>query len=156
MVVEPRLYSETALAANTFENFNLIRLHGQTIGDLQFYGQGAGKYPTANAIVQDLYDILENAPHLDRCFDQPLHFDANLNVTDYVLRADPMTFAMFNDRETEIVNDRLVIKQIPTGDMHKLMRGVLAIDADAFMATIGDSELAAKDVLHQQDQEVIG
>ncbi|MFK5281267.1 homoserine dehydrogenase, partial [Lacticaseibacillus paracasei] len=86
MVVEPRLYSETALAANTFENFNLIRLHGQTIGDLQFYGQGAGKYPTANAIVQDLYDILENAPHLDRSFDQPLHFDANLNVTDYVLR----------------------------------------------------------------------
>ncbi|RNE44046.1 Homoserine dehydrogenase [Lacticaseibacillus paracasei] len=156
MVVEPRLYSETALAANTFENFNLIRLHGQTIGDLQFYGQGAGKYPTANAIVQDLYDILENAPHLDRSFDQPLHFDANLNVTDYVLRADPMTFAMFNDRETEIVNDRLVIKQIPTGDMHKLMRGVLAIDADAFMAAIGDSELAAKDVLHQQDQEVIG
>ena len=106
--------------------------------------------------MQDLYDILENAPHLDRSFDQPLHFDANLNVTDYVLRADPMTFAMFNDRETEIVNDRLVIKQIPTGDMHKLMRGVLAIDADAFMAAIGDSELAAKDVLHQRDQEVIG
>jgi homoserine dehydrogenase len=49
-----------------------------------------------------------------------------------------------------------VIKQIPTGDMHKLMRGVLAIDADAFMAAIGDSELAAKDVLHQRDQEVIG
>lgn len=33
MVVEPRLYPATLLAANTFENSNLIRRYGQTIGD---------------------------------------------------------------------------------------------------------------------------
>ena len=155
MVVEPRLYPATALAANTFENFNLIRLHGQTIGDLQFYGQGAGKYPTANAIVQDLFDILENAPHLTRHFDQNLQFDADLNTADYLLRADPLTFAMFNDKDTEVVQDHLLIKQIPTGEMHRLMRGVLAIDAHAFMAAIGDSELTTRNVKEQVDQGVI-
>ncbi|MDE3315831.1 homoserine dehydrogenase [Lacticaseibacillus zeae] len=156
MVVEPRLYPATALAANTFENFNLIRLHGQTIGDLQFYGQGAGKYPTANAIVQDLFDILEKVTHLKRDFKQTLQFDPDLSVADYLLRADPLTFAMFNDKQTEVIDHRLLIKQIPVGEMHRLMRGVLAIDAHAFMAAIGDSELVARDVKQQLDQEVIG
>lgn len=55
--VEPTLLSEHSLEANVGDNFNLCSLSGATIGDLKFYGQGAGKLPTANAIVQDLLDI---------------------------------------------------------------------------------------------------
>ena len=72
-----------------------------------------------------------------------------------MLRADPLTFAMFNDKDTEVVQDHLLIKQIPTGEMHRLMRGVLAIDAHAFMAAIGDSELTTRNVKEQVDQGVI-
>ena len=39
--------------------------------------------------------------------------------------------------------------------MHRLMRGVLAIDAHAFMAAIGDSELTTRNVKEQVDQGVI-
>ena len=41
-------------------NNNIASLEGKTIGTLKFYGQGAGKLPTANAVVQDLIDIFEN------------------------------------------------------------------------------------------------
>lgn len=55
--VEPTLLNENELEANVGDNFNICCLSGTTIGDLKFYGQGAGKLPTANAVVQDLLDI---------------------------------------------------------------------------------------------------
>ena len=39
------------------DNFNCARLTGDVVGDLAFYGQGAGGMPTANAIIQDLISL---------------------------------------------------------------------------------------------------
>ncbi|MCQ2425709.1 MAG: homoserine dehydrogenase [Lachnospiraceae bacterium] len=38
--------------------FNGIAVHGNAVGDLLFYGRGAGKLPTASAVVSDIVDIL--------------------------------------------------------------------------------------------------
>ncbi|MFR4219502.1 MAG: hypothetical protein ACLT16_17980 [[Clostridium] innocuum] len=62
-VVEPVLFEAGSLESNTQDNYNLITLHGKTIGDLKFFGQGAGKLPTANAIVRDLIDLNEGVTH---------------------------------------------------------------------------------------------
>ncbi|MCR5272318.1 MAG: homoserine dehydrogenase [Lachnospiraceae bacterium] len=43
--------------------FNAIFVHGNVLGDAMFYGSGAGKLPTASAVVSDVVDI---AKHLDR------------------------------------------------------------------------------------------
>lgn len=56
--VEPTLLSMSDVESHIPLNNNIGILSGQTIGELKFYGQGAGKYPTANAIVQDCLDIL--------------------------------------------------------------------------------------------------
>jgi homoserine dehydrogenase len=40
-------------------NYNLITFIGQTSERMSFYGQGAGRYPTAYNVVQDLVDVLE-------------------------------------------------------------------------------------------------
>ncbi len=42
--------------------FNAIFVHGNVLGDAMFYGSGAGKLPTASAVVAD---IVEMAKHLD-------------------------------------------------------------------------------------------
>jgi len=42
--------------------FNAIFVHGNVLGDAMFYGSGAGKLPTASAVVADVVDI---ARHLD-------------------------------------------------------------------------------------------
>ncbi len=39
-------------------NFNLISFQGAASGRMSFYGQGAGRYPTAYNVVQDCVDIL--------------------------------------------------------------------------------------------------
>ncbi|MBQ1741324.1 MAG: hypothetical protein II042_06300, partial [Erysipelotrichaceae bacterium] len=38
-------------------NFNIFECHCKHLGKLHFIGQGAGSYPTAQAIVQDLLDL---------------------------------------------------------------------------------------------------
>jgi len=43
--------------------YNAIFIHGKFLGDAMFYGQGAGKYPTASAVVADVVDA---AKHLHR------------------------------------------------------------------------------------------
>lgn len=43
--------------------FNAIFVHGNFLGDAMFYGQGAGKLPTASAVVSDVVDA---AKHLHR------------------------------------------------------------------------------------------
>ncbi|MEF9941682.1 MAG: homoserine dehydrogenase [Lachnospiraceae bacterium] len=42
--------------------FNAIFVHGNVLGDAMFYGSGAGKLPTASAVVGDVIDA---AKHLD-------------------------------------------------------------------------------------------
>ena len=43
--------------------FNSIFVHGNVLGDAMFYGSGAGKLPTASAVVADVVDA---AKHLNR------------------------------------------------------------------------------------------
>ena len=43
--------------------FNAIVIHGNMLGDAMFYGSGAGKLPTASAVVADVVDV---AKHLNR------------------------------------------------------------------------------------------
>ncbi len=58
--VMPNALTNDTVEANVNSNFNIATLYGESIGPLKFYGQGAGKLPTANAIVQDILDI--NSP----------------------------------------------------------------------------------------------
>ena len=43
--------------------FNAIFVHGNVLGDVMFYGSGAGKLPTASAVVSDVVDA---AKHMSR------------------------------------------------------------------------------------------
>ena len=61
--VEPVAVAVDSLEANVPGNFNLLTLDATTVGELKFYGQGAGSLPTGNAIVQD---VLDCAPALLR------------------------------------------------------------------------------------------
>ena len=40
--------------------FNAIAVNGNAIGDVMFYGRGAGKLPTASAVVADVIDIAKD------------------------------------------------------------------------------------------------
>lgn len=60
--VEPMFVRKTNPLANIGDVYNGILVNGNAIGDVMFYGRGAGKLPTASAVVSD---IIEIAMYLD-------------------------------------------------------------------------------------------
>ena len=56
--VQPTLVKQGEPESAVPANYNLITLIGSASGRMSFYGQGAGRYPTAYNVVQDLVDVL--------------------------------------------------------------------------------------------------
>ncbi len=54
--VAPHIIGENNLLSNVEGVFNGIVVRGNAIGDVMFYGAGAGKLPTASAVVADIID----------------------------------------------------------------------------------------------------
>lgn len=57
--VQPTLFPQGAPEAAVPSNFNLITFIGDISERMSFYGQGAGRYPTAYNVIQDCVDLLE-------------------------------------------------------------------------------------------------
>lgn len=55
--VAPHLVPDGNPLAGVEDVFNAIALTGNAVGDAMFYGRGAGKLPTASAVVGDIIDI---------------------------------------------------------------------------------------------------
>ena len=68
-------------------NNNIISLDGSFIGELKFYGQGAGKFPTGNAIVQDIVDINEGSTRVDVVIKNDLSYSEELTRRNYLVRS---------------------------------------------------------------------
>ena len=56
--VHPTMIPETHPLANVYDSFNAIFINGNAVGDLMFYGRGAGDLPTGSAVVSDIIAIL--------------------------------------------------------------------------------------------------
>lgn len=58
--VEPMLVSNNSQLAGVEDVFNGILVRGDSTGDVVFYGKGAGKLPTASAVVADIIECIKH------------------------------------------------------------------------------------------------
>ncbi|PAB56165.1 homoserine dehydrogenase [Anaeromicrobium sediminis] len=88
--VEPVLVNKNSTMATVKGAFNIVSIVGDTIGQLQFYGQGAGKKPTANAVVCDIYDIISGQYKTDHFIQNGNMREADLDLfnSKYYLRVN--------------------------------------------------------------------
>jgi homoserine dehydrogenase len=152
--VEPVLFKEASIMSNVNSEFNIISITGDIIGELQFYGKGAGKDATANAVVGDVLYILnivgeQNLPkplRLNRklnkvgtdIFKGKYYLRANLNdkdMLDQVLTAVETVAA----RKTVIVDDNqvfVVTNAIAANDFNKMAEKLKETVPECFYARI--------------------
>ena len=93
-MVSPMLISNYSPLADVEDVFNAIMVKGDAIGDVMFYGQGAGKLPTASAVVGDIIDA---AKHLKGTKREP---DGNGEVAK-VLSVDELESKFFIRLKTQ-------------------------------------------------------
>lgn len=63
--VHPTMIPETHPLANVYDSFNAVFVKGNAVGDLMFYGRGAGELPTGSAVVGDIISILRSNVDLE-------------------------------------------------------------------------------------------
>lgn len=64
--VHPMLIPETHPLATVRDSFNAVFVHGEACDDAMLMGRGAGKLPTASAVMGDIIIIMRNIVH-DNC-----------------------------------------------------------------------------------------
>ena len=62
-MVAPFMLGQNSPLYSVNDVFNAVFVHGNVLGDAMFYGSGAGKLPTASAVVAD---VVDEAKHLHR------------------------------------------------------------------------------------------
>lgn len=63
--VHPTMIPQNHPLANVYDSFNAVFIKGNAVGDLMFYGRGAGDLPTGSAVVSDIVSILRSNIDID-------------------------------------------------------------------------------------------
>lgn len=63
VLTAPHLVDDSDPLAGVEDVFNAITVRGDAIGEVMFYGRGAGKLPTASAVCADVLDIAAHHGH---------------------------------------------------------------------------------------------
>ena len=83
-MVSPRLIPTSNPLHAVDDVFNGILVDANMLGESMFYGRGAGKLPTASAVVADIIDIVKS-PENDACFPaiESAESDGLFDIDDY-------------------------------------------------------------------------
>ncbi len=58
--VYPALVARENMLSGVNDVYNAVSVKGDTVDDVMFYGRGAGKFPTASAVVADIIDCVKH------------------------------------------------------------------------------------------------
>ncbi len=98
-------------------NFNLISLTGEHIGKQSFYGQGAGRYPTAYNVLQDCVDVRNGLQgfYTNKLEDRPV--DNSSVVRPYYVRTERVD-EWLQKRVVKILDCGVILKPVSVTEMH--------------------------------------
>ncbi len=134
--VEPTLLDSDALEANVNKNFNMITLFGESVGRLSFYGQGAGKYPTGNALAQDIIDIINGARRVTYNPSNPKIDNGLVSKKYYIRTSANITDSCFDSVCEVDGNNHIITSSVNVSMAHKLIKTIWEKDPAAFCAGI--------------------
>ena len=101
-VVSPAIIKNGSQLASVSDVFNAILVRGDATGDTVFYGKGAGKLPTASAVVADIMDC---AAHMDKRKEFGWESGTQNYVVDYNELETVMYVRAEADDKDKAVND---------------------------------------------------
>ena len=129
--VEPALLPGDAREASILRNDNCISFASAASGTLSFIGQGAGKLPTAFAVVNDLEDLLrgEAAPAYVTNFRAVAVDNAQIARHYYVRTAAPLPFAA-----EPVGKDAWLTAKISVEQMHEYASARKKAEPEMFFA----------------------
>lgn len=129
-IVSPALVKNGSQLAGVNDVFNAILVRGDATGDVVFYGKGAGKLPTASAVVADVMDCARN-------IEKRKDFGWESGTENYVVDYNELETALYVRAEAQ--NKEQAIKAVNGvfGEVEILTRDNADTDELAFVTPWG-------------------
>ena len=128
--VHPTLVPQGAPEAAVPANYNLITLVGSASGRMSFFGQGAGRYPTAYNVVQDCADVIAG-----KSFYSPYgEKTPAANADTLCFYVSGVCDSFVEENKAEAWGDAVVTKPISVEAIHAWRKA----NPDAFIAAISE------------------
>ena len=132
--VIPTFIPKQNIFATIPANFNAIESDSKTLGKMTYVGQGAGSYPTAHAVVQDLIDLVLHQ-------DTEVSFGVNVRV-DNKSRVSSFYVRSINlNRMEEVIEERIDEDTCITKRMS-------FVELASMMKTLEDDAVFVAEVMH--------
>ena len=136
--VEPVLLRVGAPECSVLENYNMARYEGKCSGSIVLMGQGAGRWPTASAVLRDLSGILRGERYMfsEACAEGAA--DNSGSVHGYYVRLPASLAGEFEAESVETDGEiaRLVTAPLSVQAMHETVKKLRAEGASVFFAAI--------------------
>ena len=138
--VEPVLLKAGAPECSVADNYNMARYEGRRCGPMVFMGQGAGRFPTASAVVRDLSCIAEGQREMLPTDCAAADADNSRESHSYYVRMSARDAASLPLREI-LVNApvvRALTEDISVRKMHALAQKIRKEGGELFFAAVED------------------
>lgn len=137
--VEPVLFSEGAPERAVLANFNMAKYIGKNSGKIVFMGQGAGRWPTASAVLRDLSDICCGRREMMPVSCERASAANGLCVHSYLVSL-PEDAELVPAAESEVYNGRKYCRTAPisVAEMFKTAAELRESGARVFFAELED------------------
>ncbi|MBQ8551792.1 MAG: homoserine dehydrogenase [Clostridia bacterium] len=128
--VAPTLVRHSNPLSGISDVYNGVLVNGNAIGDVMFYGRGAGKLPTASAVVSDIIEIAtflshptHNIPVWERLSDDEI-LPADKLKSRWYLRFDKKPNHCLCMLDAEVIEDSEDCYAVVTGEVNLLEIGI--------------------------------
>ena len=138
--VEPVLLKAGAPECSVADNYNMARYEGRRCGPMVFMGQGAGRFPTASAVVRDLSCIAEGQREMLPADCVAADADNSRESHSYYVRMNARDASSLPLREI-LVNApvvRALTEDISVRKMHALAQKIRKEGGELFFAAVED------------------
>ncbi len=102
IITSPHLVPHSSPMAGVSDVYNAITVVGNAVEDVMFYGRGAGKRPTASAVVADIVDIARECKKpivFEKASEREICDIKNAKVRYFVRTNDKKVYELFPDIE---------------------------------------------------------
>lgn len=141
-LVMPAIVRNDSYFSNVAGAFNSVAFNGSNVGELKFYGPGAGKLPTANAVLTDLLDIgLNNFTVRNPLGDRKLKNNNDIIKGKYYLRISQENKKLKDKLKTiseKILNEEkdfaIISREVKLREVYNILKEFQLEKQDYFIA----------------------
>ncbi len=137
--VEPVLFRAGAPECSVMQNNNMACYEGENSGRISIIGQGAGRYPTASAVLRDLSGILSGRKYMLRENCRAVKAENDKFKQLYYVRLPEAMASLIPAESVDVENKtaRLITKPLSVQEMHSKAAEIRKNGGKIFFAEIG-------------------